>query len=360
MKAKYFLLGFIFLNLIVLSTMVVGKQDFDAGDVAPGTDLIWVVNVCNEDEMEDIFQPIDKLAEEDFPNREVDDWDDYGFFEDIEQGARMRWLITHARDETEYIDPENDYSIECTRLRFDLWKWTDDDEWEDPDMEKARAYMPLDPEDIGSDLQFLMPYDYYHEEPFQDPTTGELSGQIGINWDTKPNLFYDDIYESWEIASAGVGHIYMDLEQIWDQDIDEVTMLYYAFGLPMWIPDDADDYLDDMEFYEHRYDVDDKDLTITARVKENSYDFFDLNSGILNDDYSWYELPNEDFKYVAQYNEEGFMSNYKIWNDDHELILEFSLQMFGKIIPGYDVPIMLSVMATAVIAVIFIVMKKRK
>ena len=112
------------------------------------------------------------------------------------------------------------------------------------------------------------------------------------------------------------------------------------------------------QFYEHRYNVDDKNRKITARIKENSYDFYELIPPGAVPSTSWYELPNEDIKWEIIYNEQGFMSNYKVWNDDRELVLEIALQALT--IPGYDIPILLGVMGVSVVGVIYVIMRKRK
>ena len=355
MKGKYFLIIFIFLNIIVLSSVVVGKEDYDT-DVTAGTDLIWVCNVLDEDSMEDIFEA------EDWLERDVPDWDDYGFWEDIEQGSRMRWYIlqahTHAHHYPTHDDVlDVDINIDCIRLKFKLWKWTDEEEFdEDPDFKKARAFMHDDPEDIGSNLRFLMPYDYGHEPKYDDPSLP--SGKGGTN---KPNIFYDKYREQDDMDSDESGNWYEDYEHN-DDNPTEPVFLFPSWGLPMWIPQDVDDYLNDMDFDEHRYDVDKKELTISARIKEQSFDFFEMDGGAPDlDNQVIYELPNEDIKWLATYNEQGLMSNFKLWNSDKELVVEFTLQTFTT--PGYDIPIFFGVMAVSVIAVIFVIyfiMKKKR
>ena len=357
MKTKYFLIGFIFLNIIVLSSVALGKEDFDT-DVKVGSDIIWVCNVLDDKAMKDIFEA------EDWLERDVPDWDDYGFWEDIEQGSRMRWYILHAKDESTYMtwDEMNaqDIGIDCVRLKFKLWKWTDDTEWDDkPDYEKARAYMHADPEDIGSDLQFLMPYDYGHDVLKPDPST-----PTGFTGTSKDNIFYDRYREYEDIDDHEFsGNFYKDLDDINDEltkGIAEPDFLYPSWGLPMWIPQDVDDYLDDMKFNERRYNVDDKDRTISARIKEQSFDFFDIDSpsGVDLEEQITYELPNEDIKWKATYNEQGFLANFKLWNNGGDLVCEFTLQMLT--IPGYEIHVMLGFMGVSIIAVIYIVMKKRQ
>ncbi len=347
MKAKYFLIIFVVLNIIVFSSVAVGKKDYKT-EVTEGTDLIWVCNVLDEDSMKDIFEAQDWLE------RDVPGWDDYGFWENIEQGSKMRWYILDAREESSYTTWDG-IDKETLNLKFKLWKWTDDADWDEkPDYKKARAYMYADPKYIGNNLQFLMPYDYGHDVPYYDPKDASWHGT------TKSNIFYDKIREFDEIVGNHYsGNFYIDFDYQNDNPTQTYAFYFPSWGLPMWIPQDVDDYLDDMDFYEHRFDVDDKARTIHARIKEQSFDFFDIDaSGVDLDNGVAYELPNEDIKWSATYNEQGFMSNFKLWNSDNDLVCEFTLQTFK--IPGYDIPIFLSIMCVSVIAVIYVIMKKRK
>lgn len=316
MNAKLFLVSFIVLNLFAISTIVYARS-YDI-DIEEDMDIIWICNVCNEDEMEDIWQIEDE--------RDAPDWDDYGFWEDIEANAKMRWLITDIDEKSDYNFgwDTNSKDVDALRVKYDFWGWTDDDDWGEEDERNVKFYAFEDPEDYGENVELLMPLD--PRKPDGDTQTTWLKIQ------TRCSTFYID---------DALTNYYIDEE-------DDPTIHYYNFGVPLWLPSDTDEYLDEIDF-KRNYDV--EDLKLSAEIDEGNFN-------IENNNEEFYELPNEDIQYEATYNENGLLNNFKLFNKDNELICEFSLQMFN-FIPGYDLPILLGITGLSILSVIYIIIRRK-
>ena len=138
MKFKIFLISYFLLLIILIGlTPRVRASDYEIG-VEEGDIFIWNCNVCDNKKLDDI------LGKE---------WDDDGFFEDLEQGTRMKWIIRDTDDDekiysSETKDNETTYSIE-----FAKWIWTTNDKWGDEDRDE-RIYLFKDPDDYSEDFIF--------------------------------------------------------------------------------------------------------------------------------------------------------------------------------------------------------------
>ncbi|MFX1446417.1 MAG: hypothetical protein ACFFHV_23740, partial [Promethearchaeota archaeon] len=78
MKLKVFLISyFLLLIILIVLTPVAKASSYEVG-VKKGESFIWNCNVCDNNKMDEI------LGKE---------WDNDGFFEDLEKGTRMKWKI---------------------------------------------------------------------------------------------------------------------------------------------------------------------------------------------------------------------------------------------------------------------------
>jgi len=139
---------------------------------------------------------------------------------------------------------------------------------------------------LGPDVKLLMPYDYTPPSITNDKHSVFFDKYIEIDY---------DIY-------------YTDLD---DLSTYKYFFHYYDFGIPLWLPTPTDDYLENMEFKDN-YKI--HDFTLEGEIEEDSFRFGD------------YKLPNEDFQYIATYNEQGFMSNFQVINKKKQIVCEFALQ----------------------------------
>ena len=278
MRSRDILAIFFFLYMCIctfcINIIIVHGYNYTSSSTIENFEVVWVCSVCDESEMSDIFDP------EDFYKRDTPDWNDYGFWKDIEQGAKMRWYIKDVKEESEYLYRD------AFKLKFKLWKWTINTEWGNPDEKEAFTYVYSDPKYLGEDIELLMPYDYSTPSSTNDKHCTFFDEYIEVS---------DDIY-------------YIDSDDLLEY---KYLFHYYDFGIPLWLPTPTDDYLENIDFAGHQY-VD--KFTLKAKIEEDHFKF------------GHYRLPNEDFRFEATYNEQGFMLNFKGFNKDKELICEFSLQ----------------------------------
>lgn len=138
MKFKFFLINYFLLLIILIGLTPSAKaSNYEIG-IEDGDIFIWNCIVCDSNKLDEI------LGKE---------WDDDGFFEDIEQGTHMKWKIRDIDDDekiysSETKDNETAYSIE-----FGKWIWTTKDEWEDKD-EDEESNLFKDPDSYSEDYIF--------------------------------------------------------------------------------------------------------------------------------------------------------------------------------------------------------------
>ena len=265
---------FFYICSFCINITIVHGYDYTNIHTIENFEVIWVCSVCDESEMSDIFDP------EDIYKRDTPDWNDYGFWKDIEEGAKMRWYIKDVKEESEYLYRD------AFKLKFKLWKWTMNEEWGNPDEKEAFTYVYSDPAYLGKEIELLMPYDYTPPTSTND----------------KHSIFFDKYIE----VSDDIYYVNTD-----DLLGYKYLFHYYDFGIPLWLPTPTNDYLKNIDFGDD-YQV--HKFTLKAKIEEGHFKF------------GYYTLPNEDFRFEATYNEQGFMMNFKGFNKDKELICEFSLQ----------------------------------
>ncbi len=87
-------------------------------------------------------------------------------------------------------------------------------------------------------------------------------------------------------------------------------MIFPNFA-PIWLPLPLDDYLKNLDLYEG-YAIDARVIsTITCEIKKND----------LKGDY-----PTIFVKIQAMYNDKGILSSYKLYIEDHKVIIDISLE----------------------------------
>jgi hypothetical protein len=158
-------------------------SDYEIG-VDEGDVFIWNCNICDNVKLDEI------LGKE---------WDEIGFFEDIEQGTRMKWTIRDTDDDqkiysSETKDNETTYSIE-----FGKWIWTTNEEWGDNDKDED-SFLFKDPDDYSEDFIF--------------PELAPIWLPVPIG-DYLKNI---DLYEGYTIDARVIDSITCEIERA---DIDE-------------------------------------------------------------------------------------------------------------------------------------------
>ena len=134
----------IFISYIVLLTIFLGSipqvnaSNYEIG-VKDGEEFTWKCNVCNKEELEDILGK---------------DWDEEGLFEDLETGARMRWIIRDTDDDEEVYSSESKENESAFIIEYAKWIWTFNEKWGDEDRVEELSHFK-DPEDNSEDLIFF-------------------------------------------------------------------------------------------------------------------------------------------------------------------------------------------------------------
>ena len=139
MGFKAFLLLSI-LFLILLGTVPGGRaSNYEIG-VEKGDEFIWKSKVCDEDKMRDLFGR---------------NWNknQTALFENLEQGARMRWIIKETEDDKEIYNSKKQKNEEFLSITYKKWEWTDQEKWGDNDYEDYFDHY-ADPKDYPDDYIF--------------------------------------------------------------------------------------------------------------------------------------------------------------------------------------------------------------
>ncbi|TFG10395.1 MAG: hypothetical protein EU535_08285 [Promethearchaeota archaeon] len=89
-------------------------------------------------------------------------------------------------------------------------------------------------------------------------------------------------------------------------------LIFFQFA-PVWLPLPLGDYLKKIDLYKG-YTIDARVLpSITCKIEKNDID----------DDY-----PKEIIKIVAMYNDKGILTSYKLYINDHQVLIDISLESF--------------------------------
>lgn len=133
-----------------------------------------------------------------------------------------------------------------------------------------------------------------------------------------------------------------EFEIVWFQDPEDIYDAYkiaggYAYDIIMpFVPIDVVKYLDKIDGWK-------EDKQEEWKTKDNMV----IHDSIFDD---------ENFVEIYTYDtNNGFLTEYKIKNEDGEIIYEYGLSQF---IPGYEIPLLLGITGISVIGLIYIMKKK--
>ncbi len=135
-----------------------------------------------------------------------------------------------------------------------------------------------------------------------------------------------------------------EFEIVWFQDPEDLDDAYdvvggYAYDVTMpFVPIDVAKYLDEIDEW-----------------RESDYEEWKTKDNMVIHDSIFDE---ENFVEIFIYDtENGFLVGYKIIDEDGELIYEYGL---SQVIPGYEIPIILSITGIFTIGLIYIMKKRNK
>lgn len=118
-------------------TPVAKASSYEVG-VKKGESFIWNCNVCDNNKMDEI------LGKE---------WDNDGFFEDLEKGTHMKWKIRDIDNDEKIYSSETHNNETAYSLKLGKWIWTTNENWGDEDKEEE-SYLFKDPHDYSDDYIF--------------------------------------------------------------------------------------------------------------------------------------------------------------------------------------------------------------
>ncbi len=152
MIKKVVVLNISFLFLLLMTVMSnVHANEYSIG-VKSEQELIWKCNVCNQNEMDNIFG---------------NDWDDSGIFRNLSKGKKMKWEIVNVE--------VNETTI---TLNFSMWEWTSRNVWGVKDNDSQIIFFS-NPKNYTQELNFSS---YTSLVPFWFPVpVGEYMGSLELN-----------------------------------------------------------------------------------------------------------------------------------------------------------------------------------
>lgn len=118
-------------------TPVAKASSYEVG-VKKGESFIWNCNVYDNNKMDEI------LGKE---------WDNDGFFEDLEKGTHMKWKIRDIDNDEKIYSSETHNNETAYSLKLGKWIWTTNENWGDEDKEEE-SYLFKDPHDYSDDYIF--------------------------------------------------------------------------------------------------------------------------------------------------------------------------------------------------------------
>ncbi|MFX1394031.1 MAG: hypothetical protein ACFFAH_10695 [Promethearchaeota archaeon] len=253
MKEKLLLLGFIFLNILILSAVVHAANDSEYSfGINKDMEITLEVKTFDKDGLKDIFS---------------DRWDEVIPEEADEVGMRYRIKVIKVDKDAE-IDLGILGEYDAYGIEADVWEWTKGEFAEDPTDEEKEIVWFKDPEDINDAYEVVGGYAYNIIMPFVPISVVKFLDEI--------DEWKEDKQEEWKTKDNMVIH---------DSIFDEENFV---------------------EIY-----------------------IYDTNN--------------------------GFLTEYKIKNEDGVIIYEYGLSQF---IPGYEIPLLLGIIGISVIGLIYIMKKK--
>ena len=104
-------------------------------------EFVWKCNICNEEKMKELLGS---------------GWDanETGLFEELKQGARMKWLIKDTDDEVAIYNSKSLEDEEFLEVTYKKWIWTRKDKWGQYDYEN-QYYHYKNPNDYPDD--YILP-----------------------------------------------------------------------------------------------------------------------------------------------------------------------------------------------------------
>jgi hypothetical protein len=180
LKGKYFLLGFLFLNIIVLSTVVqvqAADTDYSLG-IKKGTEITLEVTTVDEDKLERAFG---------------DGWEE-GIPEDADTVGMKSKIIAKKEIEDAEIDLGILGDYDALGFEADIWEWTEEGFEKEPDEEDFEIVWFQDPEDQNDAYDPVNGFACDIIMPFIPITVSKFLRDIEWNkeWENEGNMVLHD------------------------------------------------------------------------------------------------------------------------------------------------------------------------
>ncbi len=200
MKAKYALIGFLFLTMFAFATMAQAAT-YSLG-VTKGQETVWEIKVIDEDKLEDVG---------------IKDISDYSDGDKV--GMQSKSKVTD-------IEEKSDYWV----ITYDSWDWTDKNFETKADDEDKTTKIYKDPKDVGGSsavisgaatpvADYLKAIDW--DKDFE--VSGTTVKSVGYDLGGKSDLFVSATYDS---NTGGLS----DLKYL--NEDDEICYEYGTTGIP--------------------------------------------------------------------------------------------------------------------------------
>ena len=143
----------IFISFLLFATMIIGltkntianddgkedDEDYEIGEIKEGDEYIYVCNTFDEEKMKDAWGS---------------HYDDVKLFENIQEGAKMKWEITEINDEDTMNSTKTRAIEDAYTVKYDIWIWTSEEKFGDVDYENEEFSWFANPENHETDKAF--------------------------------------------------------------------------------------------------------------------------------------------------------------------------------------------------------------
>jgi hypothetical protein len=228
MRVKYFLLGIIFLHILLFSTIAqvqAAESSYSLG-MKKGTEIILEVEIFDEDGLEDVFEEYEDAIPEGAD----------------EVGMKYKIIVREVDNDAE-IDLGILGDYDAFSIEVDIWEWTKGEFAEDPTEEEFEIVWFQDPEDINDAYDKVGGYAYDIIMPFVPIDVVKFLDEIDEwkeddheEWKTKDNMvIHDAIFgeENYvEVFTYDPNTGYLVEYKI----IDEDGAIVYKYGQSEFIP----------------------------------------------------------------------------------------------------------------------------
>jgi len=136
---SFLLFATLFIGLTTNTIANDDDEDYEIGEIKEGNEYIYVCNTFDEEKMKEAWG---------------NHYDDVKLFENIQEGAKMKWEIIEINDEDTMLSIKTQAIEDAYTIKYDIWIWTTEEKFEGADYENEEFSWFANPEDHETDKAF--------------------------------------------------------------------------------------------------------------------------------------------------------------------------------------------------------------